>query len=1173
MIPSFFESLGWLIVHSAWQFLIIGLLAWFLGDIVLRRCSASIRYTLFAIALISMVASPALTWAWLDGQAKTAVKLPIALQFDPELASGGPLDLGTNAADKNPTEDAAVALSFGKASQLEQSVALNEPNVGSLSVLLTPWLDVIVGCWLLGVCILASRLAVGWWRVERLKHTGNEPADDPMGRALVAAFERASQRVNVRRPVRLLISQWIDSPVVVGAMRSVVLVPANLLGSVALEHVEAILAHELAHVRRYDFLVNLFQSIVETVFFYHPVVWWVSHRMRTLREHCCDDIAAAAMESPAVYSRALLAIEELRQANLAPALGIRDGDLISRVRRLLGRSTSRDSIVPSGSIVATVIASLSLVAWLGVVSLRADEPVDEKESPESFIANINEDLSIELVAVKPNGKPIAQAWRPDGLQPDQPIELARSNAPNGIDVEDPTALDLLIRYKGLLNEQAPVYRVEGARKHTWLKPSPDGEGLLIIAEKESSKSATLTIGIPDPNWGPWMKVDTKGEKLEQIVIKPRYQEAYQTVRPLDVISRGKRSMLRWAHDRSADDLETMELVAIDTEGLFAIDTDGKRHSTWGRTLWTDPKGIHRGAEIFDLPIEKIDHIEYRLRPVRHWVTFKEISLRSGQQTKVDIIIRNVPVPGPDDDSVSIARPATDLRAQRLGEQIHQQLTEVSNLPAFLISTRRCNSFYSNPDGVIGLQDERSLENLKNALQVRKFDESLSTQTDTWAWKDNQVVVTKHHDYVYEGNPHYHRSAGTWDGQRGWRRDSVGQFGRYRSFSETFKNHLLAPSNYLYLGDHRFKWATVGEYPSFFVNSAQSVKFANYQSLPDEDFAGERCFVIRSIPRREQFWISQKSGKLLGCLTFINQGRSIPIHEMESLRQIAGQKFESRDAALQWLKEVASSDQRQQLEADWYYLNRDMQHPRDLTIFQDYREVAPGIELPHTEWHSLCSSEGDKFQYDIRRIEIERVTTQFDLTPLIEQASPKKGDTVNDGRFSTYVKYEFDPEMPESTIHALVDKAQAKLLESQQAMDTALKPLKAMVGQQALKLSGQSITGTELPEVASGSRTLIHFWAVWCGPCKNDIPILNGLAKSGLNVIGVHAPGTPREEIEAAIKKTGMNYPIVLGAEEKGDGRELGKISGYPVGMFPCCVLIDKDGKVVAVGSLDDVLRP
>ncbi|MEZ6138722.1 MAG: TlpA disulfide reductase family protein [Pirellulaceae bacterium] len=496
--------------------------------------------------------------------------------------------------------------------------------------------------------------------------------------------------------------------------------------------------------------------------------------------------------------------------------------------------------------------------------------------------------------------------------------------------------------------------------------------------------------------------------------------------------------------------------------------------------------------------------------------------------------------------------------------------QCGNLPAFLISTRRSNSFYSNPNGVIGLQNERSLENLKSALEVRKFDESLSSLTDTWAWKDNQVVAIDRHKYVYEGDRYDQQSARTWDGHRGWWRDSTDRFGRYRGFSDTFQNHYFRPCNFLYLGDHQFKWAKVDEYPTFFVNAVQSVKFANYQSLPDEDFAGERCFVIRSIPRAEQFWVSQESGKLLGCLTFINQGQFTPIHEMESLRRMAGQTFENRDAANQWIQEEASNDQRHQLWADWAYLHRDNQRPHRLVAFSDYREVAPGIELPHTEWQSSWMHEDDKYQYNVVRLEIERVTTQPDLTPLIEQALPKKGDTINDWRFSTWVKYAFDPEMPEATIHQMADKAQAKLLENQRAIDDILNPLKAMVGQQAPKLTGQPITGSELPKVATGSRTLIHFWAVWCGPCKNDIPTLNRRAKNGLNVIGVHAPGTQREEIEAVIKETGMDYPVILGKDEKLAGFERGKISGYPVGMFPCCVLIDKDGNVEAIGSLDDV---
>ncbi|WP_222435956.1 TlpA family protein disulfide reductase [Rubripirellula tenax] len=525
-----------------------------------------------------------------------------------------------------------------------------------------------------------------------------------------------------------------------------------------------------------------------------------------------------------------------------------------------------------------------------------------------------------------------------------------------------------------------------------------------------------------------------------------------------------------------------------------------------------------------------------------------------------------------DEQSSLDRPKPDLKAQRLGEQVHQRIAAISAFPAFLISTRQSKSYYSNPKGVLGLKDERSLKHLRSAIAVRKFDESVSDMTQTWAWKDKTVVAIDRHKYVYEGEPYDKPSARTWDGQRGWYQDSTGQFARYRSFSDTFKNHYFRPCSFLYLGDHRFTWADVEDYPNFFVGSTVAVKYADYQSLPDEDFEGEPCFVIRSFPREEQLWISQRSGKLVGHVLFISSGIRKRIHQMESLRRMAGQTFETRDAAMHWIEEVASDDQRRQVFADWFDLHRNNQHPHSLTIFQDYREVASGIELPHVEWRSDWSHEGKRYKYNVARLEVTQVTTQPELTPLIEQALPNKGDTINDWRFSTPVKYEFDPEMPESRIHDMVDKAQSKRMENQRSLDRILQPLKAMVGQKAPKLAGRPMTGGQLPKIGSGSRTLLYFWALWCGPCKNDIPTLNRLSKNGLNVIAVHAPGTQPEKIKAAIKETGMEYSVILGAETKRNGFEPSKITGYPIEMFPCCVSIDKDGNIEAIGSLVDVMR-
>lgn len=1161
MNASALETVGWLIVHSTWQFLLVGLVCWVVADCLLRQRSPSSRYTVFLLGILSVVICPAATLAWLVDhhpanqalfetsriEEATSSMAQYALDADSDTM----LDLGAYQA--NPVEPTVAALQTPKV-QVESSFQ------ESIAAVVQPWLRTIVVFWCGGVLVLAIRLLFGWIRVERIKQSRK----DLLEPALVEAFDRALGKLQIRQRVHLFVSELIESPVVVGAIRSVILVPVNFASTMTPQHMEAILAHELAHVRRYDYMVNLFQSVIETLFFYHPAVWLVSHRMRTLREHCCDDIAVAAMKSPAVYGRALVAVEELRGSSPSLAVGVRDGDLVSRIRRLIGQSRQGDTMAPSGAIVAGMIATLSLVASIGVMSLRAEEPVEEAPSPSVFVANIDEQVSVELVAIKPHDGPLAKAWSPSGTKPSQLIVFAHSDHPAGFQIDETPAHDLLLRYRGLSDGESPIYRVDGARAHTWRTPYPDGEAFLIVTEREPSESASLTIGIPDPTWGPWRKVDTNGDDLEPVRIESRFQEAYQTMRPLDVKSRGTRSMLRWAQDTSDDDLAQFELVAIDD--------DGTRHSYWGRTFWSDSEDADRSAEIFDVPIEKIDRVEYRLRPIRHWVTFANISLRPEQKTNVDVSIRSVPIPELASDTAAIERPTPDPAAQRLGEQVHQRLAAVSELPAFSISTKIATSYYGNPDEIIGLKEERSLEHLKEALAIRKFDESLSDATETWAWRNSEVFATRRNVYTLKNKPYDQASVRTWDGQRGWYKDSGDQFGRYRSFGETFRNHYFRPTGYLYLGDHRFTWVDTKEYPTLFVSSTMPVEFANFQSLPDEVFAGEPCRVIRSIPRLEQFWIGKKSGRLIGCLRFSNMGRLQPLHQMASLGTIAGSTFQSEHEAQQWLENEATEVQKRQVSMDWAYLQQANQRPRGLVEFSDYREVAPGIELPHTEWHSNWLHEGERFKYYVVRTQVIDTDTVPDLSELDTQAFPVKGDTINDWRFSTHVMYKFDPDMPESEIHAMVDVASAKLRENQATVDRLLKPLREMVGQKAPNLAGEPLPRKELPEINTDGKTLLHFWAVWCGPCKNDVPILNKLAKNGLNVIGVHAPGTDASKVQQAIAEIGMEYPAFIGSETKGVGIQPDRIAGYPITMFPCSVMLDKDGNVETVGSLSEVLQ-
>src|SRR5262249_18579164 len=140
----------------------------------------------------------------------------------------------------------------------------------------------IVCFWLLGVFILSTRAGVGWIRAQKLKRQTTGPTDSRWVEELVLLKER----LGITRAVRLCVSAPTKVPIVIGWIRPLILLPATAVTGLSETQLRAILAHELAHVRRYDYLINLFQTAVETALFYHPAVWWVCRQIRIEREHC-----------------------------------------------------------------------------------------------------------------------------------------------------------------------------------------------------------------------------------------------------------------------------------------------------------------------------------------------------------------------------------------------------------------------------------------------------------------------------------------------------------------------------------------------------------------------------------------------------------------------------------------------------------------------------------------------------------------------------------------------------------------------------------------------------------------------------------------------------------------------------------------------------------------------
>ena len=227
------------------------------------------------------------------------------------------------------------------------------------------WLPWIVAGWLTGAVAFLVRLAGGWLVAARLRFAGTvRPAPLDWQRRL----NTLAECIGITRPVRLLVSSLIQTPMALGHLRPVVLTPIGALTGLPADQVEALLAHELAHIWRNDYLANLLQSVAEALLFYHPAVWWVSKQIRMERELCCDDIAVAVAGDRVLYARALAELEAFRPVHAQSALAANGGDLLARIRRLV------DPTVPQPRPGLGAALALGVLIFMGVAAATVTRP-------------------------------------------------------------------------------------------------------------------------------------------------------------------------------------------------------------------------------------------------------------------------------------------------------------------------------------------------------------------------------------------------------------------------------------------------------------------------------------------------------------------------------------------------------------------------------------------------------------------------------------------------------------------------------------------------------------------------------------------------------------------------------------------------------------------------------
>jgi len=323
------QVLGWTLLHFCWQGVAIALV-YVVADRMTVRASSTIRYF---VALAVMTLMP----------------LAVALTFLCETQALPSTSAITEGAGNGAVAHESIAEQLPRAFL---PVAKSHHNsITSYAEAMLPWVDAL---WILGVLLLATRAMGGWWQLQQMRNR----AQAVIPESLKKRFDRTCELLQVGREVTLRASEEVISPIAMGVWRTTVILPVSSLMHLSVEELEAVFAHELAHIRRWDYACNLFQIAVESALFFHPVVWWVSRDLRERREICCDEIAVEKCSDALVYAGALLRLEEQRSAELrlAVALNGHGGSLVGRVKRILGEGGDMESKMTSGVRVAVAAA-------------------------------------------------------------------------------------------------------------------------------------------------------------------------------------------------------------------------------------------------------------------------------------------------------------------------------------------------------------------------------------------------------------------------------------------------------------------------------------------------------------------------------------------------------------------------------------------------------------------------------------------------------------------------------------------------------------------------------------------------------------------------------------------------------------------------------------------------
>ena len=391
LAPGLLRPLGMTLLHFVWQG--AGLAALAAAAFALTR-NPRLRYTAGVLLLVLMVAAPLVTFQILRERAASLTAMNAEV-----LPSAVPVDRGVKVAAAESTDKGLAA----------EAADAPGPLV---------WL---VELWFLGVVLFSVRTLGGIAILERLRRK----SATPLSHTLLAGCHELQWAMRLERVVRYCESAHIGAPAVLGWFRPVVMLPVNAITGLSEAQLRAVIAHELAHIKRYDAFVNLFQIAAESVLFYHPAVWWLNKRIRAERENCCDDAAIAVCGSPVEYARALTLMEEWRKVPEF-AMAANSHPLAARIKRLLGAPALESGLRTAGlsaGLVCLAAALLAGNAFLGVARTQADSQTPAAQASQAERPSV---IVIQAEGPKTAKTPQPAAAPDPGPQPAQTAQASQA---------------------------------------------------------------------------------------------------------------------------------------------------------------------------------------------------------------------------------------------------------------------------------------------------------------------------------------------------------------------------------------------------------------------------------------------------------------------------------------------------------------------------------------------------------------------------------------------------------------------------------------------------------------------------------------------------------------------------------------------------------------------------